>query len=124
MNKNEGFKVKYYNMDLVCKGIILFWSREIHIAKKYKNTPLANLILRHELTHYKFFKIIKKYYKLFKIEKRKTDRNWQKMLKLTIFIQYWIFYNNLWDIWDCEKLSLSELGYDLGWWGSKPNRQI
>lgn len=96
---------------MFCDGIILVWIKEIHINKKWKNTLIANYILKHELTHYKFIKIMQKYYKMFKIEEKMTPKNWEKLIKLTLLINFWIISNNIWDFIDCLKLSLLKYLY-------------
>jgi predicted SprT family Zn-dependent metalloprotease len=87
------FKIKYYDTSMWFDGILLYPIREIWINKKYKNTPIGKLILKHELKHLEFFKKIKKiqYY----------ERNW---LKRIIKVFYWIQYNNLWDFYDSRRL--------------------
>ena len=102
MTKIEGFTIKYYDTTLFCDGIILFWLKEIHINKKWKNTPLRKEILTHELTHLKFINKIKKIQK-----DKKMNKILQKLMIVCITLA-----NNIFDEIDCNRLWLSKIKYE------------
>jgi hypothetical protein len=79
-------------MSPIADGLMLYYLKEIHIDKKWLNTPIGDIIIRHELKHAEFIEKIKK-----------TDKKWLKLLI--------IWQNNLWDIWDCYWIALKKLNY-------------
>jgi hypothetical protein len=86
MCEKPEYIIKYQEkMNGFLHGICLFWldPPEIHIAKKYQNTPLGASLLTHELKHLKFINLAIKH------------------AKLSVFI---ILYNDLWDYYDTARI--------------------
>lgn len=88
------FKIKYYDTSLFCDGIVIYWLKEIHINKKWKNTTIAQKIINHELKH------------LYFIEKLKKEKN--PLKKTLIFMA-----NNIFDYFDCYKLMILKILYNI-----------
>jgi hypothetical protein len=102
----KGYKIKYYDLFPACKGICIFWLKEVHIHKKYENTPVGTILIHHELQHAKFIE------KILNIRKNSKLSPHSKVLKiLTLTLE-----NNIWDFFDCLKIELYELFYDLRKW--------
>ena len=68
-------------------GMCFPWIHEIHIDAKYQNTPMGDMIIEHEMKHYRL------------AWKRFNEKG--KLRKMML-----LFYNNLWDTFDVVRIEL------------------
>ena len=73
----------HYHSDAIC----LFWIDEIHIDEKFKDHPLLDDIIKHELTHYRIIKQII------------NEKSILKKILLSL-------YNDIFDFIDCFRLEI------------------
>ncbi len=83
MSKPE---IKYFD-DLFSMNVVsLVWANEIHIEKKYQNSPHLDKIIAHEKRHKKYF-----------------EEYLSKTSQVAKFLT--IMKNNIWDALSCYKLN-------------------
>ena len=81
-------KVKFYpNIKLIGNAICLFWIDEIHVDESLKDHPLIDDIIQHEVKHYHIIKRM-----------LNCNSEWKRSLLM--------FYNNIWDLYDCLRFYL------------------
>ena len=88
-NSKNKPKIKFVkHLKLYCEAICLYWIDEIHIDESYRDSPLIDDIIKHELKHYDLIK---------KVIQAKESRN---ELKASLLMAY----NNLFDVFDTFRL--------------------
>ena len=81
-------KIKFVkNLRLYANAIYLYWINEIHIDETFKDSPILDDIIKHEMKHYQIVQKI-----------LKTKSKFKRILLL--------LYNNIFDFIDCVKLDL------------------
>ena len=81
------------DLKLCANALCLYWIDEIHIDESLKDSPILDDIITHELKHYFLIQ------KILKARKEKTIKSVFKSMAL-------MFFNNLWDLYDCLRIEL------------------
>ena len=78
-------KVRFIkNLKFYADAVCLFWINEIHIDESFKNSPVLDDIIRHEMKHWEIF------------HKAAASNFFKRKLLL--------LYNNVWDVFSCTKI--------------------